>query len=115
MTFEGGTRAFHKLYSLHTPPDAIICSGDFTALGVVKAAQKAGVSIPETLAVSGFANEDFTQYISPSITTINQKGREVGRVAANQFLSICDSPKTIHSLIEPELLIRESTQKLSNQ
>jgi LacI family transcriptional regulator len=110
MTLEGGQRAFRKLMALKEPPDAIMCSGDFTALGVILTARNEGISIPEGLAVSGFANEDFTGYITPTLTTIDQRGEEIGRKVANKFLSINDTDKENKTVIEPEILYRESTQ-----
>lgn len=112
MTVDGGKRAFEKFMKLQVVPDSIMCSGDFTALGVVLSARELHINIPSELAVSGFANEDFTPYISPPITSVDQKGNEIGRQVASAFLSSSGANEIRHSIIEPKILYRESTLKV---
>lgn len=112
MTLEGGKRAYSRLMEHNEPPDAVICSGDFAALGVMLAAKECGRSIPEELAVSGFADEDFTQYITPSLTTINQRGNEIGRLVAKQFLVGEEEEMEKQITLEPELIFRDSTKRV---
>lgn len=111
MTKKGGQRAFHQLMKLPEKPDAIFCAGDFTALGVLLAAKDAGVKIPQDLVVSGFSNEDFTGYITPTLTSIDQRSIDMGRKVAEEFLNIENEKSNTNNTvtIEPRILFREST------
>lgn len=90
--------------------DAIYSSGDFSALGAVEAAKEAGLSIPEQFGIIGTANENFTELMSPAMSSLELNPKELGRQAANAFLN--NSDKTI--TVPMELIIRESSEKNNN-
>ena len=118
LIIEGGKKAFDQLRTWEEQPDAIFCAGDFAALGIILAAKENNVSVPETLGVVGFANEPFTEYIEPGLSSVDQNGEEMGRIVAQQFLN--ESSKDINEekfekrVLKPELLIRKSSQRISN-
>jgi len=110
---EDGESAFTN--SLKMKPDAFFCAGDFAALGIMQAARKAGLRVPGDLGITGFANEPFTAFLEPSLTTVDQRGGEMGSKVAEMFLQ-CekeDSPSVSceQLILEPELIIRESSVK----
>ncbi len=115
MTRAGGERALRTILKLKNRPDALVCSGDFTALGVLEAARAKGIRLPDELAVTGFANEDFTRYLDPPLTTVDQRGLTMGQTVATQFLgeitglSVPGTPEKV--VLEPELIIRESSTR----
>ena len=53
---QAGADGFQALFSLPEPPDAIICGYDYIALGVLNAAEAAGIEVPRELAVIGSDN-----------------------------------------------------------
>lgn len=111
LVLEGGEEAFRD--SLDQKPDAFFCAGDYAALGVMQAAMKKGMKVPEDLGITGFANEPFTAHLKPSLTTVNQMGTEMGRKVADMFLC-CGENGTEASeceqiILKPELIIRESS------
>ena len=113
LVLEGGETAFDHAMTLSDPPDAIFCAGDFAALGVMKAALKKGLRVPEDLGITGFANEPFTEFIQPSLTTVNQRGGEMGKIVANMLLQ-CGKNNTEPGVCEqivlvPELIVRNSS------
>lgn len=87
--------------------DAIYCSGDFSALGAIEAAKDAGLSVPEGIGIIGTANEDFTELMTPSISSLELHPQEIGRQAATAFLK--NSEKRI--TVPMKLIIRESSEK----
>ena len=108
---EDGESAFTK--SLKMKPDAFFCAGDFAALGVMQAAGKAGINVPGELGITGFANEPFTAFIDPPLTTVDQRGAEMGSLVAEMFLK-CEEEGSMSAsceqlILEPELIIRESS------
>jgi len=92
-----------------------LCAGDFVALGIMNAARKQGMNVPQELGITGFANEIFTEFTTPSITTVHQKGIEVGRSAAELYLRSAMSNQkeqiTENIVIPAELIFRESSRR----
>jgi len=113
LMVEGGESAFSKGMKLSPLPDAFFCAGDYAALGVLQAAKSKGMKVPDDLGITGFANEPFTAYLEPSLTTVDQKGGEMGKMVAEMFLR-CEentsAPASCEkSVLEPELIIRNSS------
>ncbi|HDR67737.1 MAG TPA: LacI family transcriptional regulator [Bacteroidaceae bacterium] len=115
LILEGGKEAFNILSSWEDRPDAVFCAGDYAALGIISAAKQEKVRIPDDLGVVGFSNEPFTEFIEPSLTSVDQKGEEMGRMVANQFLTQSmyniDEEIIEKRIIQPTLLIRKSSLK----
>lgn len=113
LIVKGGKSAFDYGMSLSTKPDAFFCAGDYAALGVLLAAKSHGIRVPEDLGVTGFANEPFTEFLEPSLTTVDQNGGEMGKMVARMFLR-CEEEATNASscekvVLQPELIIRNSS------
>ncbi len=115
MTRSDGAAAFEQLMRLKKKPDAIVCAGDLTAHGVLIAAQEKGIAVPESLRISGFANEEFSAHIRPSLTSVNQKGKEIGQKVAELFLDGDQKMGKRQIVIEPEIIHRESSAALHDQ
>lgn len=98
----------HELLSLPEPPTAIFAPSDTQAMGVLKAARERGLRVPEDLAVVGFDDVDFADYIG--LTTVHQPLDESGRVAVELLLSQLESPgRPARRVNLPLRLIRRQT------
>jgi DNA-binding LacI/PurR family transcriptional regulator len=84
----GGQRALPELLSLDNPPSAVFCYNDMTAIGLLDAARKAGLSLPQDLAVVGFDDIAFAQFAHPPLTTIAQPVTRLGRGAMEMVLNL---------------------------
>jgi LacI family repressor for deo operon, udp, cdd, tsx, nupC, and nupG len=84
----GGKRALPVLRALAEPPTAVFCYNDMTAIGLMRAARKAGVSIPQKLAVVGFDDIPFASFVNPPLTTIAQPKPKMGKKAVQMVLSL---------------------------
>ena len=73
------------LLALPDPPSAIFAASDLQAIGVLKAAERLGVRVPEELAVIGFDDVDLAEIVG--LTTIRQPLREGGALAADLLLA----------------------------
>jgi len=113
LVLEGGESAFQLGMRLKDKPEAFFCAGDFAALGVMQAALRKGIRIPDDLGITGFANEPFTAFLKPSLTTVEQRGGEMGKIVAEMFMKCTengkDSSECIQTVLKPELIIRESS------
>ncbi|MFA8433068.1 MAG: LacI family DNA-binding transcriptional regulator [Marinifilaceae bacterium] len=111
---EEGFEAAEKLFSLPNPPDAIFAANDTTALSVMLHAKERGIKVPEELAVVGFSNEPFSEYITPSLSTVEQSGFEVGHKATELLLDMIqnkieDKQETI--VLPVKLIERQSSNR----
>lgn len=61
---------------------AVCAINDFTAVDLISCAQKRGLRVPQDLAVTGFDNLDISAQFTPSVTTINQSFKQLGKSAA---------------------------------
>ncbi|WZP00259.1 LacI family DNA-binding transcriptional regulator [Isosphaeraceae bacterium EP7] len=66
---------------------AILCANDVLALGAVQAARQAGRKVPTGMAIIGFDDFDFAQYVDPPLTTVALPGLEMGARAAELLLA----------------------------
>lgn len=65
--------------------DAIYCSNDMLAMGVLTEAHVRGIDIPNQLSIMGTGDLDFAVSLNPSLTTVQINGALVGSTAA-QFI-----------------------------
>jgi LacI family gluconate utilization system Gnt-I transcriptional repressor len=84
-TLGDGRRALLELRTHHPDIDAIFCSSDLLALGVITEAMVWQVQIPEQLAVVGFGDMNFARDLHPALTTVRIDGASIGTTAA-QFI-----------------------------
>jgi len=91
-----------SLLRLPDPPSAIFAASDLQAIGVLKAAEKLGVRVPEDLAVIGFDDVDLAEIVG--LTTIRQPLREGGALAADLLLAAIE-----HGVNEPVEELQELT------
>ena len=107
-----GKQAMHELFREGRRPSAIICSDDYTAIGVLNAIRAAGLSVPEDFSVCGYDGIEITQLMYPQLTTILQDTAEIGTLAADQLIAqIQTAPKdrkVQNFTLEPQLIIGKS-------
>jgi LacI family transcriptional regulator len=106
----GGT----GLLALPEPPTAVFAGSDETALGVMEAARRRGLRVPDDLSVVGFDDTQVARMASPPLTTVRQPLREMGGVALRTALRLSDGerPESHHVELATELVVRGSTAPL---
>jgi len=62
--------------------DAVFCSSDLLALGVITEAQARSIDVPGELAVMGFGDLEFAADTNPALTTVRIDAAAIGREAA---------------------------------
>ncbi|MFC7626021.1 LacI family DNA-binding transcriptional regulator [Microlunatus sp. GCM10028923] len=87
-TIPWGYRAGQELVDRFGAFDAIFCGNDYIALGITRAFERAGIRVPEDVALVGYDN--WSKYSgSPDrfLTSIDPKLNELGHLAASALLS----------------------------
>lgn len=113
-TATGGETAFRALLSLQHRPSAVFCYNDITAIGVLSAARREGMAVPEELAVVGFDDVALASYVSPSLTTVAQPLERMGRQAWQMVLDLLedDGPANVADVVvRGRLVVRESSAR----
>ena len=91
--------------------DALYSAGDFSALGAIEAARSKGLRIPEDFGIVGTANESFTALMTPTISSLALNPFEMGRQAAQAFLSGEEETR----VVPMELKVRDSSRRKKQQ
>lgn len=81
-TLRSGREALARLLATTPDVDAVFCSSDLLALGVMTEAAARGIQIPGQLAVAGFGDLAFMADMQPALTTVRIDGTAIGRQAA---------------------------------
>ncbi|QYC43043.1 Ribose operon repressor [Nonomuraea coxensis DSM 45129] len=113
MTARAGEKAAAELLAAGALPEAVFCANDLLALGVLRALLRAGVRVPEDVALIGYDDIDFAAASTVSLSSMRQPTYQLGRIATELLLDECDNPDTHahqHIMFQPELVARESTQ-----
>lgn len=112
---EAGFEAAEQLFqNLSDCPDAIFSSSDYAALGAIQYLKSKNISVPEAVGIIGFANEPFTSYVEPAISTIEQHSLQIGRAAAHTFLEEIKQTTPFVSkqiVLQPQLIARASSTR----
>lgn len=88
--------------------DAIFAASDLIALGAIQAIRRAGLSVPEDVAVVGYDNVPFGVYAEVPLTTIDQDTAKAGRMLVSKLLDSSGQRGPDLDRIPAELIIRAS-------
>lgn len=105
------------LLEMQDPPDSIVCSNNFAALGCLRAVMSKGLKVPEDAAIITFDNYPFSQFTEPPLSVVEIDVFELGVHAANALINKLKNPnlQIEYSMLSPTLNIRESTRKAPDE
>jgi len=107
---DGGRQAVQQVLRNGFEPTAIVCANDFMAIGVLTELRNRGLSAPGDISVTGFDNIEFSEHVYPALTTVSVPRGRIGRLAAFALIPQGSGhPKSREVVIDPELIVREST------
>lgn len=99
-------------------PDGIFCSNDSCAVVCIRELKKAGIKIPQQIAIGGFNNEPISTVIEPNLTTVHYPGQEMGEVAASiliRKLAKPDNADLNRVVLRHHLIVRDSSRKKTTE
>lgn len=109
-TFRAGREIADRLLQRPSPPSAVFAIADVVAIGILSRFAEVGVRAPEDVAVVGYDNTEVAEMWSPSLTSIQQSGLEMGRLAVQLIKAHGDGvsrPRV--NVLPPSLVVRRST------
>jgi DNA-binding LacI/PurR family transcriptional regulator len=112
FTDDGGHDAARNLLQRDPELTAIFAANDLSALGVLNAVAEAGKRVPDDVSVVGFDDLHLSAYTSPPLTTIRQPAVEIATLATEILIGLTRGRgvEEMRHLLEPELVVRDSTR-----
>lgn len=108
-SFDGGAAALDALMDLAQPPSAIVAPTDVLAIGMLHAAHRRGLRVPDDVSVSGFDDIAVAAASVPSLTTVRMPTEAMLARAIDLAIGPRTSGSDLHPVLEPELVVRAST------
>ncbi|MGB8984915.1 MAG: substrate-binding domain-containing protein, partial [Anaerolineales bacterium] len=110
FSIPGGYQAMRQILGTGVPFTAVVAANDESAIGAIQAMRAAGVRVPQDVAVIGFDNRFEARNETPSLTTINQPGHDIGYQALNLMLRRLkgESDPSTMVRVPTRLVVRES-------
>jgi LacI family transcriptional regulator len=111
-----GETAMEQLLALTPRVDAVFCSNDQMALGALGVLHRAGIRVPQDIALVGFDNIPESAFFLPPLTTIYQQVIEIGRAAVQELHAQIDAQRreefktAVTTHLTPTLIVRASSQ-----
>jgi DNA-binding LacI/PurR family transcriptional regulator len=90
---------------------ALVVANDQMAIGAIHALREQGLSVPQDISVVGFDDIPEAAFSGPPLTTIRQDFAKLGRQGVEHLIQRIANPahQSAQVVIEPELIIRQST------
>jgi DNA-binding LacI/PurR family transcriptional regulator len=107
--YDGGAAAFDRLMDLEAPPTAIVAPTDVIAMGMLHAAYRRGLRVPQDVSISGFDDIPVAAVSVPALTTVRMPTEAMVLAAVDLAIGPPEEIIDFHPILEPELVIRAST------
>lgn len=109
-TFECGKEYFAAALRSGSDTTAIVAVNDSTAIGVMDEARRAGLEVPDDLAIVGFDDIAWASIAHPPLTTIHIYLEEMGRLASFRLLELIDHPESVpvNASVATSMVLRRS-------
>lgn len=103
-----------EILSAPDHPDAFFAVNDDTAIGILYTAKRMGFQVPQDISVCGFTNGQRAIACDPMLTTVEQRGHQVGREAADILINKVEGRlpmnKIERRIVKTKLIIRGTTR-----
>jgi LacI family gluconate utilization system Gnt-I transcriptional repressor len=99
-TLGAGRSGLAELLSRPEGIDAVFCSSDMLALGVLIEAEARGLAVPSQLAVVGLGDLEFAASLEPALTSVRIDGTRIGQTAAQYLVDRADGRTVAEPIID---------------
>lgn len=112
--FASGLEAGDELLRRSERPSAVFAANDDMAAGIIMAAHRLGVAVPESLSVVGFDDSEVADKTWPALTTVRQPLLDYGAVAVRRLIESMGSSdaEPVVECLDYELIERESVARI---
>jgi LacI family transcriptional regulator len=103
------------LISMPEKPDAIFSASDRLTTACISAIKKAGLQVPDDIALVGFTNLRVAEFLNPALTSVTQPAFEMGQIATELLIKLIESKKPVDTfetrILDTQLIVRASSVK----
>lgn len=108
-----GYDAMAELMARGNGMTAVLAATDSMALGALRWTQQHGLRVPQDMAIVGFDNIEFAEHAATPISSVDYAVDRVTELAVDRLIDLIQSgdglPEAQVTLIEPDLVVRESS------
>jgi LacI family transcriptional regulator, gluconate utilization system Gnt-I transcriptional repressor len=110
-SIQSGRHSLAKILETAPQVQAIFCSSDLLAIGVMMESQARGLRIPDDMAIMGFGDVQFAAEITPAISSVRINSEEIGRLAARYLMDRAEGKAVPEPIVNVgySIIEREST------
>jgi LacI family transcriptional regulator len=110
---KGGREAMRRLLAGEPRPTAVFAANDQSAIAAMSVAKRAGLRVPQDIAMIGFDDIPLAQHVQPALTTIHQPIYRMGQCAAEILMARIGSMGNSNrdadvQILRTRLVVRES-------
>jgi len=109
---ESGRLAMEHLLDTRQRFTAAFAANDQMAFGAALALHKRGLRVPDDVSLVGFDDLASAAFAIPPLSTVQQPGYELGRLAARAVLQLIVGAKPVAEVPAPRFIARESSRRL---
>jgi DNA-binding LacI/PurR family transcriptional regulator len=111
---QSGYDCMKKLFSTNRNITGVIAANDLMAIGALNYLNRAGVKVPDEVAIVGFDNIEMSEGIMPTLTTIEYPIERMSERVIDLIIKQIKDRNTNVELVNlyPKLLVRESSGSL---
>lgn len=92
---------------------AVFAVNDSLALGALRYCKKAGIGVPDSMAVVGFDNVEYGEFAITPLSSVNYDINLIAGLAIDRLMTLIEARDSLPlprvTMIEPGLVVREST------
>lgn len=105
ISIEAGIAGVNHFHAEGIDFDGIFAIEDFTALGALKQLKALNYRIPEDVGLIGFANENFGEFVTPTMSSIDQQTIKMGKEAFKLILDLIEAKEKNNTLEEKKIIL----------
>ena len=107
--YDSGYSSMKRFLTSMTEFDAVICSNDWVASGVLQALQEQNISVPGQVSIVGYDNTEVARISRPMLTSVRQLPYDIGYAAVNMMIAMLRGRSVADKMIGTDLIVRNST------
>lgn len=115
-TEQSGYRLGQRLMAVKNRPDAILTCNDNIAIGLYRAIEEKGCSIPDDVAVASFNDISVAQFMNPPLSTIRLPAEQIGETAVELLLErVAGRELAKRIILSSQIVWRASTRRMPQE
>ena len=99
-TLKSGREALGRILQQAPDTDAVFCSSDLLAMGVLTEAKARGIAVPQQLSIVGFGDVPYVADMVPALTTVHINGGEIGGQAAEFLIARAEGRAVAQPIVD---------------